>query len=128
MATKKILIVEDDETLLKVLMVRCRNLQMEVITAADAFDARNKIKRHAPDLIILDVNMPGGGAFGVCEMLSKTKHLARIPVIILTGDTSYDTLEQCRQFGAFYVPKSPYAWQTLKPMIGRLLNIAKAKY
>ena len=128
MAMKKVLIVEDDETLLKVLTVRCRNLQMEVITSADAIDARKKITRHVPDLIVLDINMPGGDAFSVCEMLSKSSQLSKIPVIILTGDTSHDTLERCRQYGAFYVPKSPYAWQTLKPMIGRLLNIPKAKY
>ena len=128
MATKRILLVEDDETLLKVLTVRCRNLQMEVITASDASDARNKIKRYVPDLIILDINMPGGDAFSVCDLLAKNTQLSKTPVIILTGDTSYDTLEKCRQFGAFYVPKSPYAWQSLKPIIGRLLNITKAKY
>lgn len=126
MGNSTVLIADDDETLVRVLTVRCRNLGLKVMTASNAESAQDHILKHRPDLMILDVNMPGGGAFAVCEMVAAKKELEGIPVIILTGQTDREVMDEARRYGAFYVPKSPYLWTTVKPMIGRWLNIPQA--
>ena len=126
MAKKTILIADDDESLIRVLTVRCRNLGLEVVSVSDDFSAKLEIQKNPPDLIILDVNMPRGGAFDVCKMMTKHKGLEHIPVIILTGDSEPKHMDESRRYGAFYLPKSPYLWDTLKPMLGRWFHIPKA--
>lgn len=127
MAASTVLIADDDESLLRVLTLRCRHLGLEVITAPNTMSAKDQLLKHKPDLLILDVNMPGGGAFVVCNVLAAIQELANTPVIILTGETDRDVMDESRRIGAFYVPKSPYLWSTLKPMLGRWLDIPQAE-
>lgn len=122
-----ILLADDDSTVLKPLAIRCKNIGLEVITADNAPNAITQIREAKPDLVILDMNMPGGGAVAVCEIMKSYDELMTIPIIIMTGDSNIKVMEDAQKYQAFYVPKSPYSWQTLKPMIGRLLNISKAK-
>ena len=126
MESKKVLIVDDDESLVRSMTVRCRHLDLAVTSAPNATAAISEFRKNLPDLFILDMNMPGGGAEAVCQALATDPQTAQIPVIILTGDTDNTVMHKCLDYGAFYVPKSPYSWQTLKPMIGRLLNIPQA--
>jgi len=126
MSNKTIFIADDDDSLVRVLTVRCRNLGLDVVSAFDGVAARKKIQETLPGLVILDVNMPLGGAFEVCKMMAMTKRLEHIPVIILTGDSEPKHMDESRRFGAFYMPKSPYLWSSLKPMLGRWFHIAKA--
>ena len=126
MLNKTILIADDDDSLVRMLTVRCRNLGLEVVPAPDGTVARQKLQEKPPGLIILDVNMPRGGAFEVCKMMTMHKNLEHIPVIILTGDSEPKYMDESRRYGAFYLPKSPYLWDSLKPMLGRWFHIAKA--
>ncbi len=123
-----ILLADDDSAVLKPLAVRCKNIGLVVFTAENASDAITKIKKEKPHLVIVDMNMPGGGALAVCETMRSMKAFKNVPIIILTGDTNLNMMEEAQKYQAYYVPKTPYAWQTLKPMIGRLLNISKAKW
>ena len=126
MSNKTILIADDDESLVRVLTVRCRALGLEVVSAPDGSVAREQIYQASPDLVILDVNMPRAGAFDVCKMMALDPQLSHIPVIILTGDSEPRHMDECRRFGAFYIPKSPYLWDSLKPMLGRWFHITDA--
>lgn len=123
---KTILIAGDDDSLVRMLTVRCRNLGLEVVSASDGTAAKLEIQKNTPNLIILDVNMQKGGAFDVCKMMAMHKHLEHIPVIILAGDSDPKHMDESRRFGAFYLPKSPYLWDSLKLMLGRWFHIAKA--
>lgn len=126
MPNKTILIADDDESLVRMLTVRCRNLGLEVVPAPDGAVARQLIQSQKPGLVILDVNMPRGGAFEVCKMMTMHKSLEHIPVIILTGESEPKYMDESRRYGAFYLPKSPYLWDSLKPMLGRWFHIPKA--
>jgi len=128
MSNSTILIADDDESLIRVLTVRCRNIGLEVVSAPDGTTALEKIQESIPSLMILDVNMPRGGAFHVCQVLARNEKLKQIPVIILTGDSEPAHMDQSLKFGAFYLPKSPYLWESLKPMLGRWFNITKAAW
>ena len=126
MPNNTILIADDDDSLVRMLTVRCRNLGLEVVSAPDGAVARQEIQKKVPGLIILDVNMPRGGAFDVCKMMAMHKNLEHIPVIVLTGESEPKYMDESRRYGAFYLPKSPYLWDSLKPMLGRWFHIPKA--
>jgi DNA-binding response OmpR family regulator len=79
--------------------------------------------RVQPDLIILDVNMPSGNGFSVCEMLAGDNQLSKIPVLIMTGQSDDETQRRCEKLGARYVVKGAGLWERLEPIICDILKL-----
>ena len=82
------MIVEDDLDSRQGLSLRLRANGYYVATAADALGALSTALKEHPDLILLDLGLPGGGGRVVLDRLKKNPRLAHIPVIILTGSVS----------------------------------------
>ncbi len=83
---KKVLIVEDDAGLQKILAEKIGELGAEVMQAETAQAALTKIKESRPDLILLDIMLPGGmNGFDVLEQVKKNPLLKNIHVIVLTN-------------------------------------------
>lgn len=120
---KTLMIADDDRDLLAVLEMRCRQLGLEVLTAEDGLTALSTTDFALPDLVILDVSMPGGNGLAVCEMMLDDDRLSKIPVVILTGKKDDDTLRRCRTMNAHYVCKGTDVWGQIKPLIERLLEL-----
>lgn len=123
MARKTILIADDDEALAKALAIRCQGLGLDVRTSPDGLHAYQALLQQPPDLLILDVNMPGAGGLYMCEELARDGRFAPIPVIILTGQSDAATTERCRRLGAHYAWKGLDTWEKLNPMICELLQL-----
>ncbi len=88
----KILVVDDEPEMRE--MLRMGLIEHEVVVAADGIDALLKAARHTPELIVLDVVMPGMDGFETCRRLRANPQLANIPVIFATSqDTLSDKLE-----------------------------------
>jgi DNA-binding response OmpR family regulator len=85
MKRKRILLVDDDEDLLRGLNFRLRANGYETILAMDGYSAINMAQKEKPDLIILDIGLPAGDGFIVMERLGKVPSLTLIPVIVLTA-------------------------------------------
>jgi DNA-binding NarL/FixJ family response regulator len=82
------------------------------------------IHKSPPNLVILDVNMPAGNGLSAGEMLASDARLSRLPVIILTGDTSEATLMRCQRMRAHYVRKGLNAANEIRRLVCRLLSIS----
>ena len=123
MTNKTVLIADDDPQLVSALALRVKGLGLEVRTAHDALTALNAANNSAPDLIILDVNMPAGNGLGACEMLASDPGTSLIPVIILTGRKDKETVRRCHDLLAYYVPKCPDVWTRVEPILRELLGI-----
>jgi len=82
---KKILIVDDEAKLQKVLKFELEYAGYEIICADDGMAGLKKIKEEHPDLIILDLNMPKLDGYQVCRMVKFDKTLCHIPIIMLTA-------------------------------------------
>jgi DNA-binding response OmpR family regulator len=83
---KKILIIEDDIQLRKIYAIKLEEAGYEVASYATGAEGLEAIKEKLPDLIILDIMLPGGmNGFDVLEQLKNNPHLRTIPVIILTN-------------------------------------------
>jgi len=120
-AKRRILIADDDRDLLHALTLRCKTLSAQVILAENGLAALQEITEHCPDLVILDVSMPGNTGFEVCERMSADPDLREIPVIILTGKSDPGTVGRCYDLLAYYVEKCHDVWPRLQPLIEELL-------
>jgi DNA-binding response OmpR family regulator len=77
-----ILIVEDDRTLRETLSYNLQREGHAVVTAQDAVGAVGEVRRKEPDLILLDVMLPGGSGFDVCR---QVRAFSPVPIIMLTA-------------------------------------------
>jgi two-component system cell cycle response regulator len=83
--TALILVVDDLPANVKLLEAKLTNEYYDVITAADGFEALEKIMKHKPDLVLLDVMMPGMNGFEVCEKIKANIEVSHIPVVMVTA-------------------------------------------
>ncbi|HWB09277.1 MAG TPA: response regulator [Pirellulales bacterium] len=124
---KLVLIADDDENVVDVVARRCEALGLRVERAYDGKSAIEKAMTYEADLIVLDVNMPGGSGLTVCEMLSRDAHLKSSPVIMLTGRKDAQTVRSCNDLLAYYVPKGADMWARLEPVMEELLDLGRGR-
>jgi DNA-binding response OmpR family regulator len=86
MSTKKILLVDDDKDLLRGMSISLKASGYQVVLAQDAIAAVSTARQEQPDLIVLDLGLPGGDGFLVMERLSSFSTL--IPVIVVSAKQS----------------------------------------
>jgi two-component system KDP operon response regulator KdpE len=80
-----ILVVDDDPDMLQALQLRLKASGYDVHCAKDGIGAISEARKHAPDLIVLDLGIPSGDGFVVLDTLRTTIDLSTIPVIVLSG-------------------------------------------
>jgi DNA-binding response OmpR family regulator len=85
MPKKKILIVDDERDFVLVLSVHLKANGYNVISASDADEAITAVQTGKPDLIIMDVSMPGDDGLTVLMQLNASAHTSSVPVIMVTG-------------------------------------------
>jgi DNA-binding response OmpR family regulator len=82
---KKILLVEDDDALASVYMMRLQSEGFDTKRVANGEDALAAAKEHKPDLVLLDVMMPKVSGFDVLDILRNTPETANLKIIMLTA-------------------------------------------
>lgn len=108
MSGKKILIVDDDPQLLLGLSPRLKANGYTIVAAGDAIGAIAVARKETPDLIILDLGLPGGDGFLVLERMRALANLASIPVIVLSARDPGDNKQRALEGGAMaYFQKPP---------------------
>ncbi|MGA2092938.1 MAG: response regulator [Sedimentisphaerales bacterium] len=85
MSEKKILIVDDEMDFARILSAHLKAHGYNTVMASDAVGAITVAQKERPDLIILDVAMPGGDGLTVLKRLGFSDHTSLIPVIVVTG-------------------------------------------
>ncbi len=99
-AHQSVLIVDDEpmaRTLLRLMLVRAG---FHVAEAEDGFDALDKVRKNQPDVILLDVMMPGMDGFSVCEQLRNEADTTELPIIMLSAKTDLDSINKGLRAGA----------------------------
>jgi putative two-component system response regulator len=105
-ARRHVLVVDDSETNLKLLSAVLGKRGCTVRTAADGAEALRAVEEEAPDLILLDVVMPGDDGFEVCRRLKADARFAKIPVLFLSAlDEVADKVRGFAAGGVDYVTK-----------------------
>ena len=119
---KRVLIVEDNQDLVEVLMLFLATVSrnLSIATARSGFEALEKIKDETPNLIILDVMMPGMDGFEVLARLRRVPDTERVPVMVLTGYS--DAVERARDAGAQEVLLKPFEKNVFVKKVLQLLQ------
>ena len=107
-STKKniLLIVDDDNTNLQVIGSFLYNKNYKIILAKSGKDALKSVENNHPDLILLDIMMPGMNGYEVCEKLKANNQTKDIPIIFLTAKTeTKDIIKGFNTGGVDYITK-----------------------
>ena len=122
MKKNKILVVEDEESLLKLESILFASKGYAVTGVRDGRSALEAIAAQRPDLVVLDVMLPDLDGFEVCRAIKENPATCNLPVIMLTAKKSSLDLERGRQAGAdAYITKpfkSVKVLQVIEGLIG----------
>jgi diguanylate cyclase (GGDEF)-like protein len=118
----RILIVDDDQDIAKILRFRLEKKGYDCVQASNGLEALEMLDTHHPDLLLLDVMMPKMDGFTTCREIRKRNAWARVPVIMLTakGDTS-DKVSGISEGADDYVVK-PFEFDELLARIQMILR------
>ena len=119
----KILVVDDEPDIVRVVARIMESCDYDVVTAQDGFEALGAAQAEKPDVIILDLNLPGMNGFEVCHRLRTTEATRAIPIVMMTA--AYVSIDDARRGDASgadeYVVK-PFLREVLIHNVQRLLN------
>jgi len=119
---KKILFIEDEPDQIMMISMRLKKNDYEVVSAMEGEAGLEKAVTEKPDLILVDILMPGIDGFEVCRRLRKDPATKHIPVIATTAAGMDDVEYQCRIAGADDCVRKPYDAADLLMKIRRLLE------
>jgi DNA-binding response OmpR family regulator len=126
MEPKKILIIDDDRVSLITISAKLRASGFRTAAAADAIMATTTAKQENPDLIILDINLPGGDGITVMQHMSAINTLALTPIIIITGSESESIKKRALESGAVAFFQKPFNLDELVETIQKILGVPAA--
>ena len=125
MVKKKILVVDNEQGMVKALKVRLKANGYHVVLASDSVQAFMIANQENPDLILLDIMIPGGGGFVVAERLKQSAATHHIPIIFLTGIPGGE--ERAYKLGASGYVMKPYQPEELLETIHNAMEISRRR-
>jgi DNA-binding response OmpR family regulator len=117
----KILVVDDDPDLLALVGFALSQAGFVVVKAVDVPSALRVFAAESPDLAILDINLPGGSGFEICEAIRRQ---SRVPVMMLTARGEEEDLVRALDIGADDYLTKPFSPRTLLARVRALLRRA----
>jgi two-component system, cell cycle response regulator len=98
--SQKILIVDDDEDIRRLLNMRLRTQEYQTVFASDGTNALAIARRERPDLVLLDLGLPGGDGFSVMERMRHLADLQMTPVVVVSARVDPMTKQLALEAGA----------------------------
>jgi DNA-binding response OmpR family regulator len=122
--TARILVVEDDRTVAEVLIAYLNRAGYDVEWSADGVEALERWQRTSPDIVILDLMLPDTTGFDVLQRMKSHPALADVPVVIVTGQATRESVVNGLAFGADGYFTKPFEIDVLlrgmKAVLGQL--------
>jgi two-component system alkaline phosphatase synthesis response regulator PhoP len=120
---RRILVVDDERAVCEGIARVLRRERYEVETASDASEAGIKVATFHPDLVILDVVMPGMGGIEICRRIRSAADPDEIKIIILTGFPGDGNREKSLIHGADVFLCKPQSAASLQTHVRELLEV-----
>ncbi|MFB0509273.1 MAG: response regulator transcription factor [bacterium] len=124
---KRILIVDDEKDILLLVQKILESAGYDVVTAGDGAEALEKARKVSPDLIVLDLMLPGIDGYQVCGILKYDRMYMKIPILILSARTQIKDYELAMKVGASGYLTKPFEPESLLAKIKELLNSGNPK-
>jgi CheY-like chemotaxis protein len=122
MKKNRILVVEDEESLLKLESILLSSKGYIVTGVMDGRSALEEVKANKPDLVILDIMLPGIDGFEVCSQIKGDPSISHIPVLILTAKKNSQDIARGQQVGCDAYITKPFKSAKVLDMVQELLN------
>ena len=122
MEDTQILIVEDEEDILDVLKYNLHKAGFQTLEAPNGETARNLIREETPDLILLDLMLPGINGLDLCKILKKDEATKSIPIVMLTAKSSEADIVAGLEMGAEDYVVKPFSPRVL---LARIQNVLR---
>lgn len=117
----RLLVVDDDRSMRNLLRVRLED-SFEIIDTPDPEEALTLALQHKPDAILLDLMMPKYSGFEVCQTLSSLSFTQRIPIFIVSGESSARYKQFCENLGARGFFQKPVDFEKLRRKLGEAIE------
>jgi DNA-binding response OmpR family regulator len=121
-SSKRILVVDDTEDVVKVVKMYLEHHDYEVITTNDGQEGLEKAKSEKPDLIVLDLMLPRMNGYKVCGLLKRDTRYAKIPIILFTAKTQEKDMKLGQEVGADAYITKPFEPEVLLSKIEELIK------
>ena len=119
--TRKVLIADDEPNILISLEFLMKREGHQVVVARDGDEARAAIRRVRPDLVLLDVMMPGKTGFDVCAAVRADESLAATKIVLLTAKGRDTDVAKGTALGADAYVTKPFSTKELAARVRELL-------
>jgi DNA-binding response OmpR family regulator len=119
---KKIVLIDDNISFVDVLSRFLVMKKFEVFTAYNGTEGIKTVSRYMPDLILLDIMMPGISGYEVCKRLKKANKTKHIPIIFLTVRSRPKDIKRGFELGAAYYITKPFNYPELMEGINKVLK------
>ncbi|MEM1190656.1 MAG: EAL domain-containing protein [Pseudomonadota bacterium] len=121
------ILVADDDINVRLLSRQCLESEgMEVIEAADGHEALDAFFRERPDLVFLDVEMPGMTGLEVCRRIRAMPQGESVPIMIVTGSDDRESIDEGFDAGATQYKTKPVNWSLLSRDVQYMLRASDA--
>ena len=126
-AAQALILVVDDDAMTRFLVIEALEPEgFRIEEAASGLEAISAFQRGVPDLVLLDVSMPGMSGFECCERLRRLPGGAHVPIVVLTGNDDDDSIKQALEAGASDFIAKPMQWRLLAHRLRYLLQASSA--
>jgi DNA-binding response OmpR family regulator len=124
---KKVLIVDDDENIVRILAINLRLEGHEVASAFDGVTAVMQAHRFQPDLILLDIMMPGGNGFSVVDKLHNSTRTIGIPIVFISALPKEDLDQMATEAGVSHYFSKPFDMNSILYYINNEMYLEEAR-
>ena len=115
--TAKVLVVDDEPEITDIVQTFLTESGYKVDVLNNPRDAVTKAKQFKPDVILLDIMMPGADGYTVCQWIKSEADLAHVPVIFLTGKDRNDDQGRSFKAGGDMFIKKPFSCERLLEIV-----------
>jgi two-component system alkaline phosphatase synthesis response regulator PhoP len=118
----RVLVVDDDPAVVKLVRMNLEDDGYEVVTASDGSEALDAVSRDKPDAVVCDLMMPVTDGFTVLRTLRMQPDTKKIPFVVLTAKTLPDDIRKAVEMGADRYITKPFDPRELLDALAELLS------
>jgi CheY-like chemotaxis protein len=119
---RRVLVIDDEADVRLLYRVNLRHAGFEVLEADDGNRGIEAALEHQPDVVVLDLMMPGADGFEVLRVLRAHPDAEDVPVLVLTADARSEDHRRCFQLGADEVITKPFVPEALTDGVSKVLD------
>ncbi len=120
----KILIVDDQKLIIQTVRDYMERMHppWHISSASDGFEAGRMVSRINPDIVILDLFLPGINGFNLCRSIKNDPHTKNIKIIVITGYPTDENIRKAKESGADAVLPKPFDLEELEKLVQKSLS------